>query len=145
MNNLKSTWIVSILLIVILFLFTVYPSTEAFVNVPELFQDVFRILLFVAILSLMVFLLTETNNWYKRCQMLSQGGDQFRKDKESSVNAIGLHYKIDTNENYQQLVHYLTGIIHASLMAQSVFIYLFNGEENCYIFRTAAVLTKPSH
>ncbi|MBN2600583.1 MAG: diguanylate cyclase [Candidatus Marinimicrobia bacterium] len=138
MNNLKSTWIVSILLIVILFLFTVYPSTEAFVNVPDLFQDVFRILLFVAILSLMVFLLTETNNWYKRCQMLSQGSDQFRKDKESSVNAIGLHYKIDTSENYQQLVHHLTGIIHASLMAQSVFIYLFNGEENCYILQDSS-------
>ena len=138
MNNLKSTWIVSILLIVILFLFTVYPSTDAFVNVPELFQDVFRILLFVAILSLMVFLLTETNNWYKRCQMLSEGSNKNRKDKESSINAIGLHYKIDTSENYQQLIYYLTGIIHASLMAQSVFIYLFNGEENCYILQDSS-------
>ena len=135
MNNLKSTWIVSILLIVILFLFTVYPATDAFVNVPKPFQDVFRVLLFVAILSLMVFLLTEMNNWYKRCQMLSRSSEQHRNEKESSVSAIGLHYKIDTSVNYQQLIHYLTDIIHASLMAQSVFIYLFNGEENSYVLQ----------
>jgi len=145
MNNLKSTWIVSILLIVILFLFTVYPATNAFVNVPKPFQDVFRVLLFVAILSLMVFLLTEMNNWYKRCQMLSRSNDQHRNEKESSVSAIGLHYKIDTSENYQQLIHYLTDIIHASLMAQSVFIYLFNGAQPLKSFSCEGDLFKNFH
>lgn len=135
MNNLKSTWIVSILLIVILFLFTVYPSTDAFVNVPKPFQDVFRVLLFVAILSLMVFLLTEMNNWYKRCQILSQSNEKHQKNHGASVNAIGLHYKIDTGENYRQLVQSLTEIIQASLMAQSVFIYLLNSEKNSYILQ----------
>lgn len=138
MNNIKSTWIVSILLIVILFLFTVYPSTDAFVNVPGPFQNVFRILLFIAIISLMIFLLTEMNTWYKRFQMLSRSHESNGKDKESSISAIGLHYKIDTSENYQQLIQYLTEIIHSSLMAQSVFIYLFNGEENCYILQESS-------
>ncbi|MGC9363754.1 MAG: sensor domain-containing diguanylate cyclase [Fidelibacterota bacterium] len=135
MNSLKSTWIISILLIVILFLFTVYPSTEAFKNVPAPFQNVFRILLFVAIVSLMIFLLTEMNNWYKRCQLLSQSHAAPSGEKGSSVNAIGLHYKIDTSENYRQLIHHLTEIIHASLMAQAVFIYLYNNRENSYVLQ----------
>lgn len=135
MNSLKSTWIISILLIVILFLFTVYPSTEAFKNVPAPFQNVFRILLFVAIVSLMIFLLTEMNNWYKRCQLLSQSHTAPAGEKGSPVNAIGLHYKIDTSENYRQLIHHLTEIIHASLMAQAVFIYLYNNKENSYVLQ----------
>ena len=135
MNNLKSTWIVSTLLIVILFLFTVYPSTDAFVNVPDPFQQIFRILLFIAILSLMIFILTEMKNWYKRCRMLTQSSDQHSGEKENAVNAIGLHYKIDTSENYKQLVHILTDIIYSSLMAQSVFIYLFNPDEKRYILQ----------
>lgn len=135
MSSLKSAWIISILLIVILFLFTVYPSTEAFKNVPEPFQNVFRILLFVAIVSLMIFLLTEMNNWYRRCQLLSQSYDQHQSEKGSTVNAIGLHYKIDTSENYRQLIHHLTEIMHASLMAQAVFIYLYNGKENSYVLQ----------
>jgi diguanylate cyclase (GGDEF)-like protein len=46
-----------------------------------------------------------------------------------------LHYKIDTNKNYQQLIHHLVEIIHASLMAQSVVIYLYNYSDNNYILQ----------
>lgn len=137
MNTLKSAWIVSILLIVILFLFTVYPSIDAFGNVPAPFQNVFRALLFIAIFSLIVYLLTEMNNWYKRCKLLSEENPVHRKEKDN-VAGIGLHYKIDTSKNYQQLIHQLVEVIHASLMAQSVVIYLFNNNDNSYVLQESS-------
>ncbi|MBL7136200.1 MAG: diguanylate cyclase [Candidatus Marinimicrobia bacterium] len=134
MSNLKSTWIVSIILIVVLFLFTVYPSVEAFKNVPVPFQNAFRILLFIAILSLMIFLLTEINNWHRRCQALSSSDEQSGKDKDS-IPTVGLHYSIDTSKNYKQITHQLVDVIHSSLMAQTVVMYLFNHEENNYVLQ----------
>lgn len=132
MSSMKSTWLVSIILVIVLFLFTVYPGVGVLGNIPGPFQIVFRVLFFIAIFSLLIFLLTEMHIWRRRFIELSSLDAEPRKDNNTHAS-VGLHYNVDPKKHYQLLTRQLIDIIYASLMAQTVVIYLFNRRENTYI------------
>jgi len=132
MSSMKSTWLVSIILVIVLFLFTVYPGVEVLENVPGPFQIAFRVLFFIAVFSLLIFLLTEMHIWRRRFIELSSSGAEPRKNNNTHAS-VGLHYNVDPKKHYQLLTRQLIDIIYASLMAQTVVIYLFNRRENTYI------------
>lgn len=131
---MKSTWIVTAVLIAILFFFTVYPTIEVLGDIPDFFQIVFRVLLFIAILSLLIFLLTEIHTWYRRYYDLTATDQLTQKDSEEPA-LIELRHSLDTSNNFQQLTNQLVGVIYTSLMARTVILYLFNPQENQYILQ----------
>ncbi len=129
---MKSAWLVSIILVVVLFLFAVYPGVEALGNVPGPFQIVFRVLFFIAFFSLLIFLLTEMHIWRQRFIEISSSDAEPRKDNITNASP-GTRYNVDTKKHYQLLTRQLIDIIYASLTAQTVVIYLFNRRANTYI------------
>lgn len=133
-TDLKSTWIVTTILIAILFFFTVYPTIDVLGDIPGPFQVVFRVLLFIAILSLLIFLLTEIHTWYRRYHELTTADQLTKKGSEESI-IIELRHNLDTSENFQQLTNQLVEVIYTSLMARTVVLYLFNPQENQYVLQ----------
>jgi len=135
MSSLKKIWIVSLVLIVILFLFFVYPRIELMGNMPVTFQWVFRILVFIAILSFTVFILVELNNWHSKCSELERAEvSEKSRDDFNSENArgLGLGLPIDPEKNYQKMIKQILKLVQSSLMAQTAFVYLFNENKSHY-------------
>lgn len=137
MNNLKSTWFVGIILIGVLFIFTVYPTISVFTNVPVPFQLVFRILLFIAILSLIIYLFVELSNLQKRHRELTDSGSVGRSGEREreAEQGIGLNLQLDPKKNYDAIAARLIELIRFSLMAQRVFIYLYDPDDKRYVFQ----------
>jgi len=133
-TDLKSTWIVTAILIAILFFFTVYPTIDVLGDIPGPFQIVFRVLLFIAILSLLIFLLTEIHAWYRHYNDLTAADQLAKKDSEES-SLIELRHNLNTSENFQQLTNQLVEVIYTSLMARTVVLYLFNPQEKQYVLQ----------
>ena len=135
MSSLKNVWIVSSVLIVVLFLFFVYPRLESLGNMPIVFQWVFRVLVFIAILSFIIFILVELKNWHSRCLVLERVEESKKSTADSdseNMRGLGLSLKIDPEENYKEVTNQISKIVQSSLMAQTAFIYLFNESESHY-------------
>ena len=135
MSSLKNVWIVSSVLIVVLFLFFVYPRLESFGNMPAVFQWVFRVLVFIAILSFTIFILVELKNWHSRCLVLERVEESKKSTTDSDsedMRGLGLSLKIDPEKNYKEVTNQISKIVQSSLMAQTAFIYLFNESESHY-------------
>jgi len=135
MSSLKKIWIVSLVLIIVLFLSFVYPRIELMGNIPAAFRWVFRILVFIAIISFTVFIFVELNNWHSKYLELERAEVSERSRADSnSENARGLELslQIDPEKNYQNMTKQILKLVQSSLMAQTAFVYLFNENENHY-------------
>ncbi len=135
MSSLKKIWIISLVLIIVLFLFFVYPRIELMGNIPVAFQWVFRILVFIAILSFTIFILVELNNWHSKYSELERAevSEKSRADSNTeNARGLGLSLPIDPEKNYQKMTKQILKLVQSSLMAQTAFVYLFNENKSHY-------------
>lgn len=135
MNSFKSTIIISIILFVILFLALVYPRIEFFSGVPEIVQIIFRTFVYIGIVSYLIFLVQELKHWQSRCDLAEKTLDSRKSATardEEFIGGLGLKLKVDPNQNYNEITTQILKLTQSSLMARSVFLYLFNSNEHTY-------------
>lgn len=135
MNILKSVWFISLLLIAILFLFIVYPGIELLSNIPIQFQWVLRIFVFVAFLSIVGFLLFEVKYLTGQIKTLHEGRSDDKSNTvrtDDSLKELGLISIVDPEKNYQEITRQILLLAKSSLVAQTVYIYLFDEGGNTY-------------
>jgi len=135
MNSYKSTIIISSILFVILFLAFVYPRVEFFSGVPEIVQVIFRTFVYIGIVSYLIFLVQELKHWQSRCDLAEKTLDSRKSATsrdEEFIGGLGLKLKVDPNQNYNEITTQILKLTQSSLMARSVFLYLFNANEHTY-------------
>jgi len=136
MKNLHNIWIISTIIIVILFLFLVYPGQEALANVPITFQWIFRIIVFIAVFSSIIYILNELRHLRDTCQAYEENLLIKKSLKnERNFQDLNSYFKIDPEKNYYEMTHQLLKLIKSSLIAQTVFIYLYNEQEKSYVLQ----------
>ncbi|HPC35206.1 MAG TPA: diguanylate cyclase [Candidatus Marinimicrobia bacterium] len=131
----KSTIIISIILFAVLFLAFVFPRLEFFGGIPAIVQTVFRVLIFIGVLSYLIFLIQELFHWQKRCDLAEKTLDSRRSSANREVESGGelsLKLDIDPDRNYNEITAQILKLAQASLMARSAFLYLFNANEHTY-------------
>ena len=125
MKNLKSIWFLSFLLIAVLFLVVVYPGIETLQGIPFTFLWVFKILVFVAFFSIVLFLLIEIKHLTRKIRTIQETikseGTGDRSDE--SLKGLGLKTSVDPEKNYQEMTQQILSLAQSSLVAQTVFIY----------------------
>jgi len=135
MTSLKSIVIISVILFAVLFLVFIFPRVEFFSSVPAAVQILFRIFVFIGILSFLIFMIQELRHWQDRCELAEKTLDARKSAnarEEEIVGGLGLKLKVDPHQNYQEITVQILKLIQSSLMARSVFLYLFNSSEHSY-------------
>jgi len=135
MNNFKSIIVISIILFVVLFLAFVYPRLEFFNGMPIIVQTIFRVFIFVGILSYLIFLVTELKHWQNRSVLAEKTLDARKSATaldDEFIGGQGMKLKVDPNQNYNEITSQILKLAQSSLMARSVFLYLFNSNEHTY-------------
>jgi diguanylate cyclase (GGDEF)-like protein len=139
MNSLKSTIIISIILFAVLFLAFVFPRIEFFQDVPLIIQTLFRVFVFIGLVSYLIYLIQELRHWQNRCDLAETTLDS-RKSlsarEEEYVGGLGLKLKVDPTQNYNEITTQILKLTQSSLMARSVFLYLFNSNEHIYTLQS---------
>jgi hypothetical protein len=106
MNSLKSTIIISIILFAVLFLAFVFPRIEFFQDVPLIIQTLFRVFVFIGLVSYLIYLIQELRHWQNRCDLAETTLDS-RKSlsarEEEYVGGLGLKLKVDPTQNYNEI------------------------------------------
>ncbi|MFA4839414.1 MAG: diguanylate cyclase [Candidatus Neomarinimicrobiota bacterium] len=134
MKNLKSVWFLSFLLIAVLFLVVVYPGIETLPGIPFTFQWVFKILVFVAFFSIVLFLLIEVKRLTRKIRTIQETDkDEAAGDRsDESLKELGLKTGVDPEKNYQEMTRQILSLAQSSLVAQTVFIYFYNEADDEY-------------
>jgi len=147
---LKSIWFLSFLLIAVLFLVVIYPGIETLPGIPFAFLLVFKILVFVAFFSIILFLLIEVKQLTRKIKTIQETEkDEAAGDhSDESLKELGLKTGIDPEKNYQEMTRQILLLAQSSLVAQTVFIYFYNEADDEYAlqeFQTALhIELKPS-
>ncbi|MFA5728313.1 MAG: diguanylate cyclase [Candidatus Neomarinimicrobiota bacterium] len=135
MTSLKSTIIICVILFTVLFLAFIFPRVEFFSGVPAVVHTIFRVFIFIGILSFLVFLIQELRHWQDRCELAENNLEARRSVNARDDEMIGgleLKLKVDPNKNFQEITTQILKLIQSSLMARSVFLYLFNPKDYTY-------------
>ena len=134
----KSIIIISIILFTILFLAFVFPRLEFFSGIPVIVQTIFRILIYIGVLSYLIFIIQELYHWRSRCDLAEKTLDSRRSSisrDDEFAGELSLKLKIDPDQNYNEIIAQILKIAQSSLMARSAFLYLFNADEHTYILQ----------
>jgi len=134
MKNFLYIILIGTLLLVLLFLFLVYPGMDLFGNIPTFFQYIFNGIIFIAILSYLVYLFIEIRSIYKNSAG-SKNKSLANSSEEKDIGAISLDNEIDAQENYNLLTGHLLKLMQLSLSANTAFLYLYNKVERKYILQ----------
>jgi len=135
MSNLRSIWTIGALLLIILFLFTVYPGQSILNNLPTIFQWIFRTIVFLALFSFTIYLLIELRGIIVNYRSLKKEKERHALTGEEEYSLKSLQVNFDPQKDYQQLLDTLLKVVQFSFMARTVFIYLYNEENAQYILQ----------
>jgi diguanylate cyclase (GGDEF)-like protein len=111
---------------------------------------VFKILVFVAFFSIILFLLIEVKQLTHKIKTIQETEkDEATGDhSDESLKELGLKTGIDPEKNYQEMTRQILLLAQSSLVAQTVFIYFYNEADDEYTlqeFQTALhIEPKPS-
>ena len=136
-KNLIGLWVVGLLLIIVLFLVLLYPGIDSLTAISGIFKWIFKLLVFLALLSFSLFILTEIRIYQMRLLEKDEEEKSGQTNRDAAVDDYrvnkGLNPSVDPDENYSNITGQLLKAVQASLIARSAFIYLYNSVENCYV------------
>ncbi len=135
MSSSKSIIILCIVLFAVLFVTFLFPQLVGFEALPGVFQILFRVFIFIALISVLIYLILEVRHWQARCELAEKTAES-RKGQaakgEEFTGGYGLKLKIDPDHNYKEITHQILTLAQSALTARSVFLYLYNQNEQSY-------------
>jgi diguanylate cyclase (GGDEF)-like protein len=142
MSSLKNIWIISIILFIALFLFLVYPRVDVIIYNPT-FEIATRILLFLAFTSFTAFTILELRKISRSySKSVLEKEEKPKTESEVDLHRLDFHLDVDPDEIYQEIANQIVKTVQSSLMAQTVFLYLFDEPSNCYTLQASKSLVE---
>lgn len=140
MHSLKNIWIVSIILFIAFFLLFIYPRINVITYNPT-FEMVIRILFFLAFISFTVFTILELRKLsHIRPKADIEKEERPETESEVDLHKLDFHFDIDPDKTYQEMINQIVKTAQSSLMAQTVFLYLFDESSSYYTLQASSSL-----
>lgn len=134
MRRFRNSVILGTIVIVVLFLTFIYPGM-ANLDIPPIFTLLFRLFVFVAIVAFFIYILQELRHYQNRCELAERALEVRKTPRGSEEEYIGefdLRLKVDPHKNYEEIIRQLLKLIQSSLVARTVFLYLYNSADHSY-------------
>ena len=137
MSSVKNIWGIAVILAIILFVAFVYPRIETLLPVSEAFLLIFKTLIFIAVVSFTFFLLIElrSSGDENRTEVSIPPAISESRTDDEPKRLPSMRFQVDPSQNFDTLTEQILTLVHSSLMAQTVCIYLFNPQENRYSYQ----------